>query len=146
MVEEAPTLDGFRQRWITPSERRALLGRLPDAGRSPLLIRTLADMGDYDLYDVLAELGYGLAPRTRVDRASAFGYKHQGWLRSLPAPTAATLEALAGQFARAGTDGLESREVFQTPEVIRAGGLDALKALGRPADILRETKELMFAA
>jgi hypothetical protein len=36
--------------------------------------------------------------------------------------------------------------VFQTPEVARAGDIRALRALGRPADILRETKERLFAA
>jgi len=29
---------------------------------------------------------------------------------------------------------------------MQAGGLAALKALGKPAEILRETKERMFAA
>ena len=113
---------------------------------SASLARALEDMADYDLYDVLGELGYGLAPRTRPARAGAFTYKHRGWLAGLPRPTSATLQALAAQFARAGTDGLESPEVFQTPDVIRAGGLGALKALGKPADILRETKERLFAA
>ena len=109
-------------------------------------MRQLEDMDDYDLYDVLAELGYGLAPRTRTERAEAFAYKHADWLAGLPAPTAATLKALAVQFARAGTDGLENPRIFETPEVVRAGGLTALKTLGRPADILRETKARMFAA
>ena len=58
----------------------------------------------------------------------------------------ATLKALAGQFARSGTDGLESPQVFDTPDVARAGGLPALKAFGQPADILRQTKERLFAA
>jgi type I restriction enzyme R subunit len=146
LVAEAPTLERFRARWIAPLERRDLLGRLPDAGRSALLVRALEDMAAYDLYDVLAELGYGLAPRTREHRAEAFGYKHAGWLAGLPAPGAATLSALTRQFAHAGTDGLESPEVFQTPEVARAGGVNALRALGKPADILRETKERLFAA
>jgi len=146
LVEEAPTLDTFRSRWIVPPERRELLGRLPDAGRSAFLIRALEEMTEYDLYDVLAELGYGLAPRTREGRADAFLYKHADWLSTLPRGTTATLTALTGQFARAGTDGLENPQVFQTPEVVRAGGLAALIALGRPADVLRETKERMFAA
>jgi type I restriction enzyme, R subunit len=146
LVEEAPTLKLFRGYWITPPDRRLLLGKLPDAGRSPFLVRTLEEMTDYDLYDVLAELGYGLAPRTRNARAEAFTYKHTGWLGSLPEGTAATLRALASQFARGGIDGLENPQVFQTPEVVRAGGLSALKALGKPADILRETKERLFAA
>lgn len=146
LVAEVPSLEAFRARWIVPLERRAMLGRLPDAGRSALLVRALAEMTDFDLYDVLAELGYGLAPRTRPDRAQAFGYKHADWLASLPRPAAATLEALTTQFARGGTDGLESPEVFRLPEVVRAGGLPALKTLGKPADILRETKARLFAA
>ncbi|OGG49002.1 MAG: hypothetical protein A3F84_14290 [Candidatus Handelsmanbacteria bacterium RIFCSPLOWO2_12_FULL_64_10] len=145
LIEEAPTLEVFRSRWIAPPERKELLGRLPDAGRSPLLVRALEDMADYDLYDVLAELGYGLAPRTRAERAGAFIYKHERWLTGLPPDAAATLRALTAQFARAGTDGLENPQVFQTPEVVRAGGLPSLKTLGRPADVLRETKERMFA-
>jgi len=36
--------------------------------------------------------------------------------------------------------------VFQTPEVTNAGGLAALKSLGKPVDILRETKGRIFAA
>jgi len=146
LVEEAPTLETFRARWIVPPERRELLGRLPDAGRSAFLVRALEEMTEYDLYDVLAELGYGLAPRTRDGRAEAFLYKHADWLSTLPSGATATLKALAGQFARAGTDGLENPQVFQTPEVVRAGGLVALRALGKPADVLRETKQRMFAA
>ncbi|MBI3301963.1 MAG: hypothetical protein HYZ72_07785 [Deltaproteobacteria bacterium] len=146
LVEEAPTLETFRTRWVVPSERKALVGCLPDAGRSALLVRQLEDMTDYDLYDVLAELGYGLNPRTRPERADAFTYKHADWLSGLPAETAATLKALAAQFARAGTEGLENPQIFQTPEVVRAGGLAALRAFGKPADVLRETKERMFAA
>jgi len=146
LVEEAPTLEEFRARWIVPSQRGALLGRLPEAGRSALLVQNLEDMMDYDLYDVLAELGYGLNPRTRPERAEAFAYKHKNWLSGLPAPTRATLLALAAQFARAGTDGLENPQVFKMPDVVNAGGLAALKALGKAADILRETKERMFAA
>ncbi len=146
LVEEAPTLDAFRSRWIVPPERRELLGRLPDAGRSAFLVRALEEMTEYDLYDVLADLGYGLAPRTREGRAEAFLYKHADWLSGLPSNTTATLKAMADQFIRAGTDGLENHQIFQTPEVVRAGGLAALRALGRPADVLRETKERMFAA
>lgn len=146
LVEEVPSLEAFRARWIVPAERREMLGRLPDAGRSALLVRALADMTDFDLYDVLAELGYGLAPRTRPDRAEAFGYKHAAWLGALPSRAAATLQALTAQFARSGTDALESPEVFRLPEVVRAGGLSTLKSLGKPADILRETKGRLFAA
>ncbi len=146
LVGKVPTLEAFRSCWIVPPERRELLGCLPDAGRSALLVQQLEDMADYDLYDVLAELGYGLSPRTRTDRAGAFTYKHEGWLSGMPAPTRATLEALAAQFARAGTDGLENPQIFQMPHVVQAGGLSALRSLGKPAEVLRETKDRLFAA
>ncbi len=146
LVEEAATLEEFRARWIVPAERREMLGHLPDAGRSPFLVRSLEDMGDYDLYDVLGEVGYGMDPRTRPERAEAFNYKHAAWLATLPKNASATLRALASQFAQAGTDGLENPQVFQTPEVVRAGGLPALKMLGKPSEVLHQTKERMFAA
>jgi type I restriction enzyme R subunit len=146
LVEEAPTLERFRATWVRPPERHALLAHLPDAGRSAALVRDLEEMRDFDLYDVLAELGYGLAPKTRTERADAFAYKHDAWLRGMPARTAGTIRAIAGQFARAGTEGLENPAVFQTPEVVDAGGLAALKSLGKPVDVLMETKTRMFAA
>jgi type I restriction enzyme, R subunit len=99
---------------------------------------------------VLGDLGYGLDPKTRIDRADAFFYKHSAWLAGLPAPAAHTLEAIVGQFGKAGTDALESPDIFNTPEVRKAGGRDgpikALRELGKPADVLLDTKARLFAA
>jgi type I restriction enzyme R subunit len=103
-------------------------------------------MQAYDLYDVLAELGYGMAPSTRVERANAFSYKNANWLMSLPDKTSLTIQALAAQFARGGTDELENPNIFQTPEVVRSGGLSALKVFGKPAEILHKVKERVFVA
>ena len=146
LVKEAPTVESFRERWVDPALRRELVNVLVASGYSPVVVRMVEEMDDYDLYDVLAELGYGLAPRTREARADAFEYKHDAWLRGLPEGAAATLRALAAQFAKGGTEGLENVEVFQTPKVRRAGGVKALAMLGKPADVLRETKERLFAA
>ncbi|NOH01163.1 MAG: DEAD/DEAH box helicase family protein [Chloroflexi bacterium] len=146
LVTHAPTLDDFRRLWVDPSARHDLLDKLPDGARSALLVRALEDMDAFDLYDVLGELGYGLNPRTRLDRAAAFTYKHSAWLNTMPKQSAETLRALALQFGRAGTDGLESPHIFDTPEVEKAGGLIALRAFGQPAEILRETKARIFAA
>jgi type I restriction enzyme R subunit len=146
LIEQAPTLEVFRSCWINPPARAGLLQALPDGARSALLVRSLAEMGEYDLYDVLAELGYGLSPKRRAERAEAFAYKHVAWLNGLPKAASIALMALASQFARAGTDGLENPHIFETPEVKKAGGLDSLRAMGRPADILRETKVRLFAA
>ncbi len=146
LLEEAPTLQEFRSHWVVQAERRELLEALPEAGRSAELIRQLEHMEAYDLYDVLAEVGYGMAPRTRAERVDAFSYKHEGWLAGLPLQTRDALRALVAQFARAGTDALESPHVFQTAEVVRAGGVAALRQMGKPAEVLREAKERMFAA
>lgn len=146
LVEEAPTLEAFRTRWITPQDRREMLGQLPDGGRSAFLIRALEDMTDYDLYDVLGELGYGLNPRTSAERADAFGYKHADWLKTLPPAASETLRRLAAQFGHGGTDALENPHVFEMSDVRAAGGLEALRVIGNPAAVLRETKERLFAA
>jgi type I restriction enzyme R subunit len=146
LVEEAPTLEQFRARWITPQDRREMLGQLPDGGRSAFLVRALEDMTDYDLYDVLGELGYGLNPRTSAERADAFRYKHADWLKTLPPATSETLKRLASQFAHGGTDALENPHVFEMSDVRAAGGLAALRVIGNPGDVLRETKERIFAA
>lgn len=146
LVEEAPTLDNFRAKWVAPQERRALIGQMPDAGRSVMLVRDLEEMQAFDLYDVLAELGYGMEPRTRVQRAEAFNYKHTAWLAGMPTQAASAVRALASQFSKGGTDGLENPQIFQTPEMRSAGGLAALRLFGEPRDVLNETKVRMFAA
>ena len=146
LVAEVHSLADFRTRWIDPPARGELLDLLNRSGYLPTVLRRVEERDDYDLYDVLAELGWGLAPRTRADRALAFAYKHEEWLNALPPPAAATLRAIARQFASGGTEVLEMRHIFQTPEVKAAGGLEALKAAGKPAALLLETKARMFAA
>ena len=146
LVEDIPALDDFRTTWVDPEQRHEMMGRLPDGGRAPLIVRELTQMKDYDLYDVLADVGYGQAPKTREDRAASFQYKHRLWLATMPDPAARTVKAIASQFARGGTDNLENPEIFRTPEVAAAGGLRALQAYGDPASTVAETKRRMFAA
>lgn len=146
LVREVQTLDDFRGRWIDPPSRQDLIDTLVTGGYSPNVVRRVDEREDYDLYDVLAELGWGMSPRTRHDRALAFTYKHEDWIKALPGSAAATIRAIASQFDRGGTDGLENPQIFQTPEVKAAGGLAALQAAGKPFDLLRETKTRMFAA
>ena len=146
LVQEVHTLDDFRKRWIDPPSRQELINALVTAGYSPTVVRMVDEKQDYDLYDVLAELGWGMNPRTRRDRVMAFTYKHEDWINALPKPTAAAIRAVAGQFERGGTEELENPHIFQTPEVSAAGGLAALKAAGNPRELLFETKMRMFAA
>ena len=146
IVEEIPSLDEFREIWVEPDQRREMIGHLPDSGRSPLLVRTLSDMQDYDPYDVMADLAYGLAPRTMVDRADAFSYKNVRWLKAMSEEASEVIQAIASQFAKGGTDNLENPQIFQTPEVVQAGGAAALRQLGNPEEAYAETKLRMFKA
>jgi type I restriction enzyme R subunit len=146
LVQEVHTLADFRDRWVNPPSRQELIDTLVTSGYSPTVVRMVDDKQEYDLYDVLAELGWGMNPRTRHDRTMAFTYKHEDWINALPPKAAATIRAIASQFDRGGTEGLENQQIFQTPEVKAAGGLAALQAAGKPSDLLRETKIRMFAA
>ena len=146
LTAEAPSLEAFRRLWIAPDQRRSLLGRLPNGLNGARVLRDVSDMEECDLYDVLGDAAYGLAPRTKPARARAFEYKNKRWLKTMPPPAAATLEALADQFSRGGTDALENPHVFDTQEVRKAGGLASLQKLGRPEQVLKKTKERLFAA
>jgi type I restriction enzyme R subunit len=146
LAKEAPTLADFRARWVDPPTRRELLDALVSAGYPPQIVRLIDDMTDYDLFDVIAAVGYGLDPKTKEDRALAFRYKQNDWLSRLPARTRAAVLAVADQFKHGGTEDLENTYIFTTPEVQAAGGIAALAEEGDPVVVIRQTKERIFAA
>jgi type I restriction enzyme R subunit len=146
LTAKAATPDEFRARWVLPSSRAELMNALPDAGRSALLVQELYEMKDYDLFDVLGQLAYGLSPMTRAKRAQAFGFKNRRWLDDMAPGARSTLMALARQFAAGGTEGLENPLALETPDILAAGGIGALMAQGDAASLVREAKTRMFAA
>ncbi len=145
LIEETRTFYDFRQCWINPQKRKNLIDSLPDDGRGIRLLQELLNRKEYDPYDVLAEIGFGGAPKSRKERVEALHYKHNAWFKSLPLATANTLFALASQFEKGGTEELENPYVFNAPDVVKAGGLKSLKILGNPEDIINQTKERLFA-
>lgn len=146
LLAEAPTLAEFRARWAEPEERRALIDKLVRGGHPPGTLRAVEQKADCDLYDVLGDLGFHIKPRTRKNRVDAFLIKHEDWLDGLPPQTAAAVRAIVAQFEHSGTEGLESRQVFEAPAFKAAGGFEALEAGGDPAALVREAKERMFSA
>jgi type I restriction enzyme R subunit len=146
LLSQAHTLEEFRNQWVDPPARHELMDMLVSAGLPPTIVKLVEEKEAYDLYDVLAELGWGMNPRTMQERAQAFIYKHEDWLNALPQRTTAAIKAIAGQFATGGTEGLEDPHIFDTPQVQQSGGIDALKEAGEPKDILKQTKIRMFAA
>jgi len=84
-------------------------------------------------------------PKSRKERVEALHYKHDAWFKGLPPATANTLLALARQFERGGTEELENPYVFNAPDVVKAGGYQALKILGEPKEVISEMKTRLFA-
>ena len=147
LLKEAPTIDKFRACWIHPEERRELINHLVGAGLSPVQVQAIGDMIDYDLFDVLAEIAYGLNPRRKQERVHAFTYKHEDWLQGFPKETSETIKAIVEPFVYGGTEELENPNVLQMPSVQKAGGLNALAATGKaPFEVLQEAKERLFTA
>src|SRR5262249_24384843 len=105
------------------------------------------DMMDFDTYDVLAEIAYGLVPRRRQERVHAFTYRHEEWLRGFPPAASETIRAIVAPFAVEGTEALENQNILQMPDVQKAGGIKALAdTVKPPKDILQEAKERLFSA
>ncbi|MGB8170330.1 MAG: hypothetical protein WCF18_22700, partial [Chthoniobacteraceae bacterium] len=68
------------------------------------------------------------------------------WLIHLPQPAAKVIRAIARQFERAGTDGLETTELWQSDDVKHTAGLAGLREGGDPAELIQRTKETLFVA
>jgi len=152
LVEEllatVPTLAGFRERWLDSEQRRELLEQLRAQNLLPENLRAAAQMDAYDLFDVIAAVAYGIKPLTRAERAAKLGSDSHGpdWLIKLPQPSVKAIRAIARQFEKAGTEALETDQLWSAGEVKAAKGLSALKQGGDPAKLLRQTKETLFAA
>ena len=148
LMAEVPTLADFRARWLDPAARMELMAQLARQNILPEQVRETAAMGtEYDLFDILAAVAYGIAPRTRSERAGQFDdVAGPEWLIHLPQPTVKVIRAIVRQFERAGTDGLEAGELWETPEVKQLRGIAALREGGNPRELMRQTKETLFVA
>ena len=145
LTQLVPTLNDFRQRWLVAGERQEMLKQLRDKGLVPETV-CAAELQTYDEFDVLAALAYGIQPLTRQQRAARFGDGAPAWLVQLPQPSAKVIRAIVRQFEQSGTPALEAQDLWRTPEMRELKGLEALRQGGQPADLLRKTKETLFAA
>ena len=91
-------------------------------------------------------MAYDAAPLDRISRRDAFHVGNGAWLTDLPPAASSAVGAIADQFALGGTEALESRDLFSTPDLIAAGGLAALRAAGDPLAVMREAKRRLFEA
>ena len=131
--QEAADLAEFRQRWIAPPEREDLMRALVDSAHSPKVVQMVDAMQDFDLFDVLAVLGYGAKARSRIDRHMAFKFKNEDWLeKEMPATARTVILGITGQFERLGTEALESREIWRVPSIERARSEEHTSELQSP--------------
>lgn len=145
LLAEVPTIDALRERWVIPVARHELMAKLPDGESGVRLIQELAGLDEVDLFDILANLGWDMPTLTRAHRAFLFRQNSIDWLDGLPPQTQLAVAALVDQFVRAGTNAIERKELFQTPEVLEAGGIAALAKAGDPLAIITATKQRVFA-
>jgi type I restriction enzyme R subunit len=147
LVDQAKDIDLLREMWINPEDRKHLISALPGGNQGAYLLRELLELDNCDLFDLFAEIGFGIAAKTRNERVEAFGYKNKSWLMSLPSDSSEVIRALADQFRENGIDDLEKRDVFSVPEIKNAGGIRALGKIGiKVSALITDVKEKLLAA
>ena len=144
VITEAHDLDEFRALWIETQKRRRLIDHLLGENFSPEVIREIDQMTDFDLYDFFGHHGYHARALRRPERGELFVSSHRSWFDTMDPKAAIVLKGLGHQFAAGGTDALETPSLWQVPEIKLAGGLDALRMLGKPTDVMRDAKSRLF--
>jgi type I restriction enzyme, R subunit len=144
VLREAGNLQDFRQLWIENKKRRDLINYLVGENYLPEVLRELEEMQDFDYYDIFANHGYHARAQKQQERGQSYLDIYQTWFDTMPADTAIVLKGFGDQFGLGGSDALESDSLWQVPEVSLAGGLAALKKMGKPAEVILQAKGRLF--
>lgn len=139
ILERLPTVDAFVQQWVdNPSELLAI---------SELQNVLKHKQQDYDSFDVIAELAYQVVAKTKPQRFDDFISNSESWLVPMPEQSANTLRALGEEFKKAGTEGLNNKELFNVQSIKNASGgspFNALGLIGKPVEVFKEFKSRIF--
>lgn len=144
VLSEAHNLDEFRELWIETQKRRQLIEHLLGDNFSPEVIREIDQMSDFDLYDFFGHHGYKARALKRPERGEHYITANQCWFDGMDGKAAIVLKGLGQQFAQGGTEALETLALWDVPEISNAGGLNALRVLGKPVQVMHEAKERLF--
>jgi type I restriction enzyme R subunit len=144
VISEAHSLNDFRALWIETQKRRRFIEHLLGDNFSPEVIREIDQMNDFDLYDFFGHHSYHARALKRAERGELYLSQHQDWFRGMDTKAAIVLKGFGQQFAQGGTDALETSTLWEVPEIRSAGGLDALRILGVPAQVMFEAKRRLF--
>jgi type I restriction enzyme R subunit len=127
LVKEAQNIDLLREMWINPDSRKHLVSALPGGEQGAYILRSVLNLDDCDLFDLCANVGFGIDPKSRKERVIGFGYKNSNWLNSLPTDAAAVINEIAKQFSKEGIEELENENIWNIPSVKRAGGFNSIE-------------------
>lgn len=144
VLAEAHNLSDFRTLWVESRKRRALIDHLLGDNFSPDVIREVDRMADFDLFDFFGKHGYHARALKRPERGAEYVNAHAAWFAGMEAKSAIVLRGFGTQFAQGGTDALETPALWAVPEIAQAGGLDALRALGAPVQVMQDAKMRLF--
>ncbi len=145
VLREANNLDEFRQLWIETQKRKQLIDFLLGDNFCPELLRELENMPDFDMYDIFAHHGYHAHALNRPARNQAYLTANQTWFDTVNPKASIVLRGIGRQFEIGGTEALETPTLWEVPEIKMVGGLVALKAIGKPADVMLNAKGRLFA-
>lgn len=141
---EAHNLSDFRTLWIEQQRRRKFIDHLLGDNFSPELIREIDQMSEFDLYDFFGHHGYHARALRRPERGELYISHNQSWFDGMDNSAAIVLRGFGHQFAQGGTDALETPALWDVPSIKNAGGLEALRLLGSPVQVMRDAKERLF--
>ena len=144
VLSEAHNLDDFRALWIEAKKRRQLIDHLLGDHYVPDLVRNAEQMDDFDLFDVFGKYGYHARALKRPQRGAEYVSGNAAWFAGMDAKSAIVLKGFGAQFAQGGTEALETPTLWAVPEIAQAGGLDALRVLGKPAQVMQDAKMRLF--
>lgn len=144
VLSEAHNLDDFRALWVEAKKRRQLIDHLLGDHLSPEVIREADQMAEFDLYDFFGKHGYHARALTRPQRGSEYMNANAAWFSGMAEQSAIVLRGLGTQFAQGGTEALESTALWDVPEIAQAGGLRALRTLGKPVEVMQDAKMRLF--
>jgi len=146
ITDKIADLETLRLIWVNPVNRRDLIKDLPGGENALRLVRELEEEEECDLYDVMAQPGFGHIPKTRSERAGGFKFRNKEWLKPLPTTTKNVLVTIAGLFAKGGIEQLEISELFDEQQVKQNGGFEALINLPeQPGYYINQTKLRLLA-
>jgi type I restriction enzyme, R subunit len=144
VLSEAHNLSDFRTLWIETQRRRQLIEHLLGADLNPETIREIDQMREFDLFDFFGHHGYKARALRQHERGGLYLSNNESWFANMDPKAATVLRSFGNQFSFGGTDALETSTLWEVPEIRSAGGLDALRVLGAPAQVMYEAKGRLF--